>query len=123
MISFVPIVSYTLTSQSEMSVRNCRQLPFITIKLVLTIVVIVLGYFIIIHHTGHKSISLGSKQLQSLPMFNLSDSLPNVQLLLSPTFCSGEIIDILSVVHSAVEKLQQETLSELVGDLQNMIMG
>ena len=56
-------------------------------------------------------------------MFNLSDSLPNVQLLLSPTFCSGEIIDILSVVHSAVEKLQQETLSELVGDLQNMIMG
>ena len=39
-------------------------------------------------------------------MFNLSDSLPNVQLLLSPVTCAGKDIDILSVVHSAVENLE-----------------
>ena len=89
--------------QCTMSVRTCRQLPFILIKLILILMVMVLIHFFTIQHTWQHSILLGSKHLQSLPMFNLSDSLTDVQLLLSPKFCSKEIIDILSVVHSAVE--------------------
>ena len=74
-----------------------------SIKLVLSLMMLTHIYLIYLHTNQYQPSTTGNPPL---PLLNLSDSLTNVPLLLSPVPCDDQLVDILSVVHSAVGNIR-----------------